>query len=108
MMVIDRHEVQVNQNSGMALQSVSATGKLAGLQLDMTIRQHYKNNSNQNIETVYTFTMGWGATFRDLNVEIAGKRLTGVVTEKQKASQRYEKAIADGDAPIMLEKNSEG
>jgi len=108
MMVIDRHEVQVNQNSGMALQSVSATGTLAGLLLDMTIRQHYKNNSNKNIEAVYTFPMGWGATFMDLHVEIAGKRLTGVVTEKQKASQRYEKAIADGDAPIMLEKNSDG
>ena len=107
-MVIDQHEVQVNQNSGMALQSVSATGTLAGLLLDMTIRQHYKNNSNKNIETVYTFPMGWGATFMDLHVEISGKRLTGVVTEKQKASQRYEKAIADGDAPIMLEKNSDG
>ena len=107
-MVIDQHEVQVNQNSGMALQLVSATGTLAGLLLDMTIRQHYKNNSNKNIETVYTFPMGWGATFMDLHVEINGKRLTGVVTEKQKASQRYEKAIADGDAPIMLEKNSDG
>ena len=107
-MVIDQHETQVNQNSEMALQSVSATGTLAGLLLDMTIRQRYKNNSNRNIETVYTFPMGWGATFMDLHVEIAGKRLTGVVTEKQKASQRYEKAIADGDAPIMLEKNSDG
>ena len=107
-MVIDQHEIQVNQNSGMALQSVRATGTLAGLLLDMTVRQHYKNNSNKNIETVYTFPMGWGATFMDLHVEIGGKRLTGVVTEKQKASQRYEKAIADGDAPIMLEKNSDG
>ncbi len=43
-MVIDQHELQVNQNSGMALQSVSATGTLAGLLLDMTIRQNYKNN----------------------------------------------------------------
>ncbi len=107
-MVIERSDDETNQDSGIALQSVRASGTLAGLLLDMTIRQHYKNNSNKNIETVYTFPMGWGATFMDLHVEIGGKRLTGVVTEKQKASQRYEKAIADGDAPIMLEKNSDG
>jgi Ca-activated chloride channel family protein len=83
-MVIDQNEIQVNQNSGVELQSVRATGTLAGLLLDMTIRQHYKNNSDRNIETVYTFPMGWGATFLDLHVEIGGKRLTGVVTEKQK------------------------
>ncbi len=100
--------LELDSNQEMALQSMRASGTLAGLLLDMTIRQHYKNNSNKNIETVYTFPMGWGATFMDLHVEIGGKRLTGVVTEKQKASQRYEKAIADGDAPIMLEKNSDG
>lgn len=94
--------------SQMALQSVSAKGKVQGLLLDMTIRQHYKNITNQTLETVYTFPMGWGATFMDLSVEIGGKRLSGVVTEKKEAERRYEKAIGEGDAPIMLEKNSDG
>ena len=52
--------------------------------------------------------MGWGATFMDLTVEIGGKRLTGVITEKKEAEEQYEKAISEGDAPIMLEKNSDG
>ena len=101
-------ELNIDGNQEVALQSVSAKGTVSGSLLEMTIRQAYKNNTKKNIETVYTFPMGWGATFMDLHVEIGGKRLTGVVTEKQKASQRYEKAIADGDAPIMLEKNSDG
>jgi hypothetical protein len=67
----------------MALHSVSAKGKVNGLLLEMTIRQHYKNTTNKTLETTYTFPMGWGATFLDLHVEIGGKRLTGVVTEKQ-------------------------
>jgi Ca-activated chloride channel family protein len=92
----------------MALQSVSAKGKVNGLLLEMTIRQQYKNTTRKNLETVYTFPMGWGATFMDLSVEIGGKRLSGVVTEKQEAEDRYEKAISEGDAPIMLEKNSDG
>lgn len=92
----------------MALQSVSAKGKVNGLLLEMTIRQHYKNTTNKTLETTYTFPMGWGATFMDLSVEISGKRLSGVVTEKKEAEDRYEKAISEGDAPIMLEKNSDG
>jgi Ca-activated chloride channel family protein len=74
----------------------------------MTIRQQYKNTSNETLETTYTFPMGWGATFMDLSVEIGGKRLSGVVTEKKEAEDLYEKAIGEGDAPIMLEKNSDG
>ena len=92
----------------MALQSVSAKGKVQGLLLEMTIRQQYKNTTKKTLETVYTFPMGWGATFMDLSVEMGGKRLSGVVTEKKDAEERYEKAIGKGDAPIMLEKNSDG
>lgn len=92
----------------MALQSVSAKGKVQGLLLEMTIRQQYKNTSKKTLETVYTFPMGWGATFMDLSVEMGGKRLSGVVTEKKDAEVQYEKAISKGDAPIMLEKNSDG
>lgn len=92
----------------MALQSVSAKGKVQGLLLEMTIRQQYKNTTKKTLETVYTFPMGWGATFMDLSVEMGGKRLSGVVTEKKDAEEQYEKAIGKGDAPIMLEKNSDG
>jgi Ca-activated chloride channel family protein len=92
----------------MALQSVSAKGKVRGLLLEMTIRQQYKNTTKKTLETVYTFPMGWGATFMDLSVEMGGKRLSGIVTEKKDAEELYEKAISEGDAPIMLEKNSDG
>ncbi|MBU3617627.1 VIT domain-containing protein [Polynucleobacter sp. JS-Fieb-80-E5] len=92
----------------MALQSVSAKGKVQGLLLEMTIRQQYKNTTKKTLETVYTFPMGWGATFMDLSVEMGGKRLSGVVTEKKDAEEQYENAISKGDAPIMLEKNSDG
>lgn len=92
----------------MSLQSVKAKGVVNGLLLEMTICQHYKNKTKTNLETVYTFPMGWGASLMDVTVEIGGKRLSGVVTEKKEAELRYEKAITAGDAPIMVEKNSAG
>lgn len=92
----------------LALQSVSATGIANGLLLDMTMRQHYQNNSKKTLEVLYTFPMAWGATFMGLQAEIGGRKLVGTVIEKTKASEQYEKAIAEGDAPIMVEKNSDG
>jgi Ca-activated chloride channel family protein len=98
----------ISRNQLMALQSVKATGIVQGPMLEMTIRQEYKNFTHDTLEASYTFPMGWGASFMDLHVEIAGKRLSGLVIEKRAAITGYEKAIADGDTPIMLEKNSEG
>ncbi len=100
--------VFAGKDKKLALQSVSATGIANGLLLDMTIRQHYKNETNKTLEVTYSFPMAWGATFMGMRAEIGGERLVGAVIEKAKATEQYEKAIADGDAPIMIEKNSDG
>lgn len=97
-----------NKEKTLVLQSVNATGIANGLLLDMTIRQHYQNNSKKTLEVVYSFPMAWGATFMGLQAEIGGQKLVGTVIEKTKATEKYERAIAEGDAPIMIEKNSDG
>ena len=51
----------------VALKSVQATGQISGLMLEMTVRQHYCNTSNRNIETVYTLPLA----------EIALTRMSG-------------------------------
>jgi Ca-activated chloride channel family protein len=50
----------------------------------------------------------WGATLLGLNAEIDGHRLQGTVMEKKQATQRYEKAIDEGDTPIMVERSARG
>ena len=97
-----------NKEKTLVLQSIKATGVANGLLLDMTMRQHYQNKSKKTLEVVYTFPMAWGATFMGLQAEIGGQKLVGTVIEKTKASEQYEKAIAECDAPIMIEKNSDG
>lgn len=92
----------------MSLKSVSASGQLSGLLLDMTVRQSYRNDTGKLLETVYTFPLAWGAVLLGLSVEIAGKRLTGVVMERKEAEHRYEEAVSDGDSPILLEQSSDG
>ena len=92
----------------IALQSVSAVGRISGLLFEMTVRQHYCNTSKCNIETVYTLPLAWGAVLMGLSVEIGGKRQTGTVIEKKQAQDKYEDAIAEGDMPVMLEQSSPG
>ena len=92
----------------VALKSVQATGQISGLMLEMTVRQHYCNTSNRNIETVYTLPLAWGAVLMGISAEINGRRQAGMVLEKNEAQHQYEEAITKGDMPVMLEQSSRG
>jgi len=92
----------------VAMKSVHVHGKLDGLLLRMKSRQTYTNESEDTLETVYTFPLAWGATLLNLAVELNGKRLNGTVIEKKKAVKQYEEAIDNGDTPIMVERSGRG
>ena len=92
----------------VAMKSVHVHGKLDGLLLRMKTRQTYTNDTNDTLETVYTFPLAWGATLLNLAVELNGKRLNGTVIEKKQAVKKYEKAIDNGDTPIMVERSGRG
>jgi len=85
-----------------ALLSVHAQGELQGLQLNMTLRQTYRNNSGDELETVYSFPLAWGTTLLGMRASLNGKTMTGRVIEKADAESRYEQAVEDGDLPVML------
>ncbi len=108
MIDIENSALKTTDGELMSLESAKAIGTLEGLLLNMRIQQKYKNKTSKTLEVVYTFPLAWSATFLGLNLEINGKKLHGVVTEKESALKKYEKAIQDGDMPIMLEKNSDG
>jgi len=92
----------------VALKSVHVDGRLDGLMLAVKVRQNYRNDSGKNLETVYTFPLAWGATLLGMNVELNGKRMQAAVLEKKQAAEKYEKAIDEGDTPVMVEKSAGG
>ena len=92
----------------VALKSLHVQGNLDGLMLRVQARQTYRNETGHDLETVYTFPLAWGATLLRLNVELAGKRMAATVIEKKQASEKYEKAIEDGDTPVMVERSASG
>ena len=92
----------------VSLKSVRMEGKLEGLLLTMQVSQHYRNDTDETIEATYTFPAGWGANLLGFGVTLNGKRLQAIALAKKKAEENYEKAITDGDTPVMLEKSPLG
>lgn len=90
------------------LRSVSARGQLDGLLLSMSLHQAFRNDSDDNMEVVYTFPLGWGAVLLGLEATLGGKRMVGQVIARREARERYEEAVEKGDAPIMVEKTQGG
>jgi Ca-activated chloride channel family protein len=103
-------ETKFTSESGdeVALKRVHVDGRIDGLLWSMTSAQHYRNETGKNLETVYTFPLAPGAILLGITVQIGEKRLKGAVIEKKQATERYEKAIDDGDMPVMVEKSSSG
>jgi Ca-activated chloride channel family protein len=97
------HAKDMDANIGLV--SAHVTGRLNGLVAQIKIRQVYKNWSDDNVECVYTFPLGWQSVLLGMRVELNGKSLTGTVKPKKVAEAQYEAAIDSGDLPVMLERS---
>jgi Ca-activated chloride channel family protein len=92
----------------VALKGVNVQVHLHDLIAEFQVEQSYLNPSNANIETVYTFPLPIGAVLLGLEVEIAGKKLSGRVIERKKAEHDYEDAVTDGNSAVILQETGLG
>ncbi|SQH76701.1 Inter-alpha-trypsin inhibitor domain protein [Shewanella benthica] len=92
----------------IALKAVSIKAKLNGILAEIDVKQQYKNNEKNNIETVYTFPLPIDAVLLQLNVEINGHTLEGQVKVNSVAEEEYEQAVTSGDTAVMLKKIRDG
>lgn len=92
----------------IALKSVHIEGQLDGLLASMAITQNYCNDTGKKLEIIYTFPLAWGAVLLGMDVTLEGRRLQALVVEKKEAWERYEKAIDEGDAPVLVERSAPG
>ena len=97
--------LETRQGMAMALQGVEVRGELRGLMFEASIEQRFANHSDQNVEVIYTFPLPWRAVLLGVDVVLGGKRLFGCVVEKKQAEARYEEAISEGNAAVMLERS---
>jgi Ca-activated chloride channel family protein len=90
------------------LRDVAATARLSGTLFELTLRQTYRNTGTQLLEVVYTFPLLPRGVLLGFATELNGARMEGAILPKRQAEQKYEGALADGDAPVMLEAHADG
>jgi Ca-activated chloride channel family protein len=102
---IEHARLEARGGHPVLLKGVKVNGDLRGLIFEATVEQRFFNPTDTNIEVVYTFPLPWGAVLLGVDVLLGDRRLSGAVVEKKQAEARYEEALSEGNAAIMLEKN---
>lgn len=100
--------LETSDGEPVMLKGVKATGDLKGLLFEARVEQQFSNPTETNLEVVYTFPIPYGAVLLGVDVQLGDKKLSGSVVEKKQAEARYEEAMSEGNAAIMLEKNHDG
>jgi Ca-activated chloride channel homolog len=90
------------------LTAVSATGRLEGLIFELTVEQRYENRSARNLEAAFTFPLPLRAVLLGFDLEIGDRKLSAVAVARREASERYEKAIDEGDTAALIEHDGHG
>jgi Ca-activated chloride channel family protein len=99
---------EVGRAGAPVLRSVKARGSVSGLLFELTVEQHYVNASDGNIEAVYTFPVPWRAVLLGVELILGDRVLRGTVAAKADGERRYERALADGDSAVMVERARDG
>jgi Ca-activated chloride channel homolog len=90
------------------LEEVRAEVSINDLLAEVEVVQRYRNPEDTTIEAVYTFPLPLDAVLLGFEIEIGDQELKGIVVEKPEAADRYEDAITDGDAAVLLEQSRLG
>lgn len=81
------------------------SGQVNGLTVSMTLKQEFKNNSDDWVNGRYVFPLPESATVDSLTLTNEDRILKGLVKEKQTAKRQFERAKAAGKKAGLLEQN---
>ena len=99
------HLRTTNPTDRVALRGVRLQATLVGLAQRTRVEQTYVNLEPRAIEAVYTFPLPDGAAVCGFEVVTGDRVLTGVIEENDAAVERYESAVAAGDAAYLAEQD---
>ena len=100
--------LRTKSGDAVMLKGIAIEGDCRGLLFEATVVQRYTNPTARNMEVIYNFPLPYGAVLLGVDVILGGKPLSGSVVAKNAAEAKYEEALAEGDAAIMLEVTHDG
>jgi Ca-activated chloride channel family protein len=95
--------ITANPADRVALRGVKMHSVLAAMSQKTVVEQAFVNREPRAIEAVYTFPLPDGAAVCAFEVVTGDRVLTGVVDESDRAIEKYESAIEQGDAAYLAE-----
>jgi Ca-activated chloride channel family protein len=95
--------LQTAEGTTVPLQGVTAHGRLEGLVFELTVEQRYRNDTNRNVEAVFTIPLPVRAVLLGFELEVGARRLKAQTVARQVASERYEQALDQGDTAAVIE-----
>lgn len=72
------------------------------------LRHQFRNDGNAPIEAIYSFPMPLDAAFGGMQARIGTRTRVAQVLPRTQAERRYDDAIADGEAAVLLEQLEAG
>jgi len=98
----------ISDDGPVVLEDVTIDSNIDDLMAVVNVCQRYRNPGMEHVEAVYTFPLPLNAQLLDFSVEIGDRKLAGQVIARHEAEERYEDALTDGDAAVMLEEPQPG
>lgn len=85
------------------LRGVDVSGEVIGGTARVRVRQKYENVEQKPIEAIYTFPLPTEGTLVGFRMECDGRRIDGVVKEREEAFRAYDDATLAGHGAALVE-----
>ena len=97
------HGLQKVDGSPVPLRSVRVESTVVGYTAQVVSRLEYENEEGNPVEAVFTFPLDESSTVVDFTALIYGRKIVGIVKEKEEAKQAYDDAIAKGQSAFLMD-----
>lgn len=105
-MTIEAQDVaglRTTQGAPVPLEGVEVIGEILGGHARVVVKQRWRNTESRPIEAVYVFPLPSDGTLSGFAMTCAGRRLQGVVKEREQAFRDYDDALLAGHGAALLE-----
>eukprot|EP01155_Anaeramoeba_flamelloides_P029396 Anaeramoba_flamelloidesa85117_614.p1 GENE.a85117_614~~a85117_614.p1 ORF type:complete len:565 (+),score=118.69 a85117_614:51-1697(+) len=85
------------------LKGISINTKIRNFCAQVTMNHKYYNNGKVPIETVFVFPLDSKSAVNHFEVYLEGKKIKGIVKEKEQARKEYKQALKQGKMAVKME-----
>ncbi len=93
----------IEQDTSCPLLGVRVEGDIVGRVARVEVTQAFRNPLSKPLEAVYRFPLSEGATLTRFRARIGDRELEGEVEERDRAFEKYDKALEQGHGGYLLD-----